>query len=83
MDAQGNQPGERGQQNARCPRCGGADVITGLRANQNAEVGQIGLAYKTAKIFVGTELLRADLCRTCGTVVRFFVSDPNRNWIQD
>ncbi|MDP2875667.1 MAG: hypothetical protein Q8O00_05735 [Holophaga sp.] len=51
--------------------------------NQNAEVGRIGLAYKAAVIFVTTEQLQADLCQACGTVVRFFVKEPKRNWIQD
>jgi hypothetical protein len=67
----------------RCPYCGSSDLALGLKANQNAEVGTIGLAYKAAKIFVGTELLRADLCLSCGSVVRFFVKESKRNWIQD
>ena len=67
---------------SRCPHCGNGDVITGLKVNQNAEVGRIGLAYKAALLFVGTEELRADLCRACGTVVRFFVKDASRNWIR-
>jgi len=67
---------------ARCPHCGSADVITGLKVNQNAEVGRIGLAYKAAVLFVGTEELRADLCHACGSVIRFFVKEPSRNWIR-
>lgn len=65
-----------------CPHCGSEDVVTGLKLNQAAEVGNIGLAYKTARIFVGTEQLHADLCRACGSVVRFFVKDPRRNWLR-
>jgi hypothetical protein len=42
----------------------------------------IGLAYKAAAIFTGAETLCADLCRACGTVLRFFVKEPGRNWIQ-
>jgi len=71
-----------GQQNLRCPFCGSGDVIAGLKLNQNAEVGRIGLAYKAAAIFTGTEPLLADLCRACGSVVRFFVKDSTRKWIQ-
>lgn len=65
-----------------CPHCGSRDVIPGLKLNQQAEVGRIGLPYKTGVLFVGTEPLLADLCRACGSVVRFFVADPNRNWVK-
>jgi hypothetical protein len=75
--------GERNMTGGQCPYCGSGDLATGLKVNQNAEVGRIGLAYNTAKIFVGTELLRADLCLSCGSVVRFFVKEPKRNWIQE
>lgn len=64
----------------KCPHCGG-EVVPGLAVNQNAEVGAIGLSYKTRFLFIGTEQLRADLCRTCGTVVRLFVKETNRNWV--
>jgi hypothetical protein len=65
----------------RCPRCGGTDVVRGIELNQNAEVGRIGLEYKAAGIFRGTEQLLADLCRGCGTVVRLFVQTTDRRWI--
>lgn len=65
-----------------CPHCGSQDVLTGLKLNQSAEVGRIGLAYKAAVLFVGTEQLQADLCHACGSVVRFFVQDASRNWIR-
>jgi hypothetical protein len=66
---------------ARCPHCGGVEVA-GLMVHQNAEVNQVGLAYKTAKIFITVEQLYADLCLNCGTVVRFFVKETNRKWVQ-
>lgn len=66
----------------RCPHCGGTEIAAGLQVNQNAEVGTIGLAYKAAKIFVGTEPLRADLCLNCGTVARLFVIETKHQWIQ-
>lgn len=65
-----------------CPFCGGADIVKGIELNQNAEVGRIGFPYKTARIFTGTETLLADLCRGCGTVVRWYVEDTSRSWIQ-
>jgi hypothetical protein len=84
MDGEGTYTGEKIQPlgGGRCPHCGGGDVAMGLNVNQSAEVGRIGLAYKAAAIFTGTEPLHADLCRTCGSVVRFFVKEPKRNWIQ-
>lgn len=83
MGNPGNQSTEgSGPEPRRCPHCGGDDVITGLKINQNAEVGRIGLAYKALGPFVGTEQLSADLCRACGTVVRFFVKDTSRRWIR-
>ena len=63
-----------------CPHCGSSDVITGLKVNQSAEVGAIGLAYKAWGPLVGSEQLLADLCRACGTVVRLYVKDPRREW---
>jgi len=84
MDGQGTSPGERFQSpmDVRCPHCGGNDVVMGLKLNQTADAGSIGLPYSTATIFSGTEPLHADLCRTCGNVVRLFVKEPKRNWIQ-
>jgi len=66
----------------KCPSCGGSDLIRGLEMNQGVEVGTFGFRYRTAKIFVGTEKLNAELCRSCGTVVRFYVKETNRNWVQ-
>jgi len=65
-----------------CPYCGSANVVTGLNMNQNIEVGPFGLVYAAAGIFRGTELLYADLCRSCGTVTRLYVKNTNRNWSQ-
>ena len=67
---------------ASCPHCGGGDLVRGLELNQNAEVGSIGLAYRAAGIFRGTEGLWADLCRSCGTVVRFYVRRTDRKWVE-
>jgi hypothetical protein len=70
------------QAGSRCPQCGGGDVVKGLKLNQTADEGWIGLAYKALAILWVTEPLQADLCRTCGTVVRLFVKDPTRKWVQ-
>lgn len=65
-----------------CPHCGSREVVKGVRLSLLAEVGSIGLNYKANVLFHGTEPLRADLCRGCGTVIRLHVEQPNRNWIQ-
>ena len=66
----------------RCPHCGGVEVAAGLVVTQTAEVNPIGLGYTVAKIFSGSEQLCADLCLGCGSVVRLFVKELKRNWIQ-
>ncbi len=66
---------------ARCPHCGGSDLVRNLKLNQTAEVGSIGLPYRAAWIVHGTEPLLADLCRACGTVVRLFVREAGRKWL--
>jgi len=64
-----------------CPYCGGTKIAKALKLNQSAEVGRIGLPYRAAGIFTATEALHADLCENCGTVLRFFVLEPERKWI--
>jgi len=66
-----------------CSYCGSGDLVTGLRVDQTADAGRIGLAYKAWKLLGGTERIHADLCRSCGTVARFYVKDPNKNWYLD
>lgn len=80
MATASNAPKERGQGLQTCPHCGGQGIFRGLRLNQNAEIGRIGLPYRTGGIFTGTEMLYLDLCESCGTVLRFFVKEPKRKW---
>lgn len=64
----------------RCPYCGGSNITQGVRVGQTAEVGDIGLSYKTKFLVIGTEQLHADICNDCGTVSRFFVRNTARQW---
>jgi hypothetical protein len=73
-------PEEGGQGLQVCPHCGGRKIRKNLALNQTAETGRIGLPYRAGGIFTGTEALFADLCETCGTVIRFFVKEARRNW---
>ncbi len=77
-------------EDSRCPRnsgervcfyCGGSDIVSGLTVDQTADAGQIGLAYKAWRLLQGTERLYADMCPSCGTVLRLYVKHPNRDWI--
>lgn len=55
-------------------------MTEGVRVNQTAEAGDIGLAYKAKFLLTGTEALYAVVCNQCGTIVRFFVRKPDREW---
>jgi hypothetical protein len=65
---------------SQCPHCGGTNITGGVWADQTAGAGAVGLAYKTKFVIMGVERLYADICNDCGTVVRFFVKNPSRQW---
>ena len=71
-----------GWSGGRCPHCGSSDIVTGLEFNQNVEVGPWGLSYKAWAFLGGTEKVHAELCSSCGTIVRTFVKEPKRNWVR-
>lgn len=54
----------------------------GLKLGQAAEVGSIGPRYRTNFLVIGTEPMFVDLCRACGTVLRLYVKETNRNWLE-
>jgi hypothetical protein len=67
-----------------CWYCGSTDLVRRIEVGQTAEVGRIGLSYLGGGILgiraVGTEPIRATLCRECGTVVRLWVEVTDRDW---
>jgi hypothetical protein len=65
-----------------CTHCGSSDIVTGVKVGPTAEVGEVGLRYRTKFLITGTEPLLADLCRQCGTVVRTWVKQTDRNWLR-
>ena len=73
-----NSPNQR-----TCSECGSADIVAGIAVSQTAEVGKIGLSYKSFAVLRGTAPLYADLCRQCGTVTRLYVRDTDKSWIQE
>ena len=64
----------------KCPYCGGSEIFANIPVGQTAEVGKIGLSYKTAMILVGTEPILADLCKGCGSITRLHVKNTDRKW---
>jgi hypothetical protein len=66
-----------------CPHCGATSLVRGIELGLTAEAGQVGLKYRMALVLVGTEPLHADLCSSCGTIVRFYVKDTGNNWLRD
>ena len=67
------------QKQRTCSECGSTDIAV----TKTAETGHIGLSYKALAILRGTEQLYADLCKQCGTVVRFYVRETDKPWMQD
>ena len=67
-----------------CPHCGSDDLVNGLPVVGSPDVGGIGIKYKSGTLLGTTttryEPLLLDLCNSCGTVVRFFVKNVERNW---
>ena len=70
------------QKQRNCPECGGTDIAMGVGMSVTAEAGRVGLSYKTLGILRGTSPLFADLCRQCGTVIRFHVREADKPWIE-
>jgi hypothetical protein len=65
-----------------CGECGSTDIVTGVPISQTAESGHIGLSYKALGFLRGSAQLYADVCRSCGTVARLYVREPDKPWIQ-
>ena len=63
-----------------CSHCGGTTIVRAVRVGKAADVGDIGLSFKTALVLTGTEPLVADLCDSCGTVVRLYVKEVGKRW---
>jgi hypothetical protein len=69
-----------------CPYCGGVDLVGNVKLGLTGQVGGVGVRYRTPLGFVvsaGAEALRAELCKTCGSVTRLYVAAPERGWVTD
>ncbi len=76
--------------NNTCEHCGSSQLISGLTVSASGGGGDVrpGLLCKPKEegLFKAAEkekreTLFADLCTSCGTVKRFYVKDPNRDWV--
>ena len=67
-----------------CPECSSANVVRSVRIGKTAETGDIGLSY-TKKLLAlpltATEPLVADVCDSCGLVVRLYVQSAGKEWV--
>lgn len=68
-----------------CPHCGGNNFSRGLRMGITAEPQALGVKFMATGTvlglgLVGNELLHVTLCNDCGTVVRMYVLNKDRNW---
>jgi hypothetical protein len=71
---------------AACTFCGSRDITTGLKLAQKSETGDVGIRFEATDRFLGSYLtgnepLLVDLCRQCGTIVRFYVACTDRKWL--
>ena len=68
----------------KCPFCGSERIEEGIAWGQTAEVGNIGLLYKSSVGFikaVGTTEVYSNLCLDCKTIVRTYIkSDTDKDW---
>ena len=65
----------------RCSYCGNTSIVRHIEVTQTADAGRIGLSYHTSFLILGTEKLFADLCDTCGSVIRIAVDTPAKKWV--
>jgi hypothetical protein len=66
-----------------CWYCGSEDIVRGLRLLGD---GSVSIRYFTGEqvlgLFpgVGSEPVRVHLCNACGTIVRLYVKETDRDW---
>ena len=64
-----------------CHECGNENIVEGVVVTQSNYRGDVALAFTSMRIFTGSAALSADVCRKCGTVLRFYVDEPHLPWI--
>jgi hypothetical protein len=66
-----------------CPECKSTDIATGIGFRMPSDTNKVGLSCKHLGVFTETAPLFADVCRQCGTVVRFFVRGVDKAWVDN
>ena len=66
-----------------CPECKSTDIAAGIGFSMTTDTGRVGLNCKLLGVFPETAPLLADVCRQCGTVIRFFVRDVHKTWVDN
>lgn len=70
----------------RCTHCRGTGLERGIKVGTGVShpVGMLFAGGSFAGDLLGGSLepLRADLCTECGTVVRWWVDEPDRLWVK-
>jgi len=66
----------------KCPYCEATEIERGI---QVSDIEGSGTGLKAIQRFLSVsdpkiEPVLADLCTSCGTVVRLYVQNPNRKW---
>lgn len=68
----------------KCPYCGSEKIELSISWGKTAEVGSIGLEYRTGKgLFNETRVAEvySDLCLDCKSIVRSYIKeDTNKYW---
>jgi|WetSurMetagenome_2_1015567.scaffolds.fasta_scaffold506125_2 hypothetical protein len=65
----------------KCIYCNSTDLIRDIKIGLTAECGHVGLDYSGFLGIVGTEPLYADLCNSCGSIVRFHVLTTDHKYV--
>ena len=55
-----------------CPHCGGTETVIGKQSGE----GRVFAEHAITTVF-GTRLFHV-ICRSCGTVIRSYVEDPDK-----
>ena len=66
----------------KCPYCGSENIEMGIAWGQTAEVGNVGLKYKSGFLgAVGVAQVYSDLCLDCKSIVRSYIKDEtDKDW---
>ena len=69
-----------------CTYCQSNNIVSNIKVYGYQNSG-VTLPHTVTNSFnfdkIANELLLAELCQNCGTIVRFYVKNPNRNWDYD